>query len=236
MDNKKSELTNLLENKPFDLLKVDNYLNNLSLDDFDLDQRVQLFLKYVKDDDDDVRYYVYEFFLDNEYNYPPNIIIDGLNDTNELIRISTLELIEINKRYEFIPEVIHCLRDKDGLVRRYASNTIGNLMLSQKKIVKLQISTEPDSLAKGGLYHVLYICGNNDEKEQAMNYLIKSATDFDLEKYLTQINAILILVEIAFEYPDKKEDILSMLNDLKNKKPVVSVLEAIEYGVEVLNY
>ncbi|MCD2207882.1 HEAT repeat domain-containing protein [Listeria booriae] len=178
----------------------------------------QILLEFADSTDRDVQSFVYSKLYDYDGNDVIQAAVKGLQNEDEIVRISAIEIIGKQQVFEQLPALINSLTDSDELVRCYAAETIAFLGTDLKGQLVMQAKAEQDEIARTGLYYALYSLG-------ATEYLTALLELLDSESHVVVIRTIHHLAGIM--NATNKDAILSALHDLSQRELPVSIKEVL---------
>ncbi|MBC2181135.1 HEAT repeat domain-containing protein [Listeria booriae] len=178
----------------------------------------QILLEFADSTDRDVQSFVYSKLYDYDGNDVIQAAVNGLQNEDEIVRISAIEIIGKQQVFEQLPALISSLTDSDELVRCYAAETIAFLGTDLKDQLVMQAKAEQDEIARTGLYYALYSLG-------ATEYLTALLELLESESHVVVIRTVHHLADIMSEA--NKDAILSALHNLKKRELPVSIKEVL---------
>ncbi|MBC2116186.1 HEAT repeat domain-containing protein [Listeria booriae] len=178
----------------------------------------QILLEFADSLDRDVQSFVYSKLYDYDGNDVIQAAVKGLQNEDEIVRISAIEIIGKQQVFEQLPALINSLTDSDELVRCYAAETIAFLGTDLKDQLVMQAKAEQDEVARTGLYYALYSLG-------ATEYLTALLELLDSESHVVVIRTVNHLVDIM--NAANKDAILSALHNLNKRELPVSIKEVL---------
>lgn len=219
----------IFSSTPFDTDKAQKIIDNML--DTQTEQILPFLISYSDSENWAIRTFVYDIFVKTPFTYPYWMLKNGIESRDELFRLATLEIIDSNDRYDCLPLVIHCLEDQYALVRNYAAETIGGLVLSLNNILVAKEKNESDLLAKVGYYTAIYFSGGTTEKEQAFHNLLRIIKDNSSSDYIAKIRAINSLVYISNNEKKLRLPIKASLSEMKSTDLPVSIEDAVDQAI-----
>lgn len=178
----------------------------------------QILLEFADSPDRDIQSFVYSKLYDYDGNDVIQAAVKGLQNEDEIVRISAIEIIGKQQVFEQLPALISSLTDSDELVRCYAAETIAFLGADLKDQLVMQAKVEQDEVARTGLYYALYSLG-------ATEYLTALLELLYSESHVVVIRTIHNLADIMSTA--NKDAILSALHNLKKRELPVSIKEVL---------
>ncbi|MBC1307606.1 HEAT repeat domain-containing protein [Listeria booriae] len=178
----------------------------------------QILLEFADSTDRDIQSFVYSKLYDYDGNDVIQAAIKGLQNEDEIVRISAIEIIGKQQVFEQLPALISSLTDSDELVRCYAAENIAFLGTDLKDQLVMQAKAEQDEVARTGLYYALYSLG-------ATEYLTALLELLDSESHVVVIRTIHNLADIM--NAANKNAILPALHDLSQLELPVSIKEVL---------
>ncbi|MBC2321049.1 HEAT repeat domain-containing protein [Listeria booriae] len=170
------------------------------------EQEKQILLEFADSPDRDVQSFIYSKLYDYDGNDVIQAAVKGLQNEDEVVRISAIEIIGKQQVFEQLPALINSLTDSDELVRCYAAENIAFLGTDLKDQLVMQAKAEQDEVARTGLYYALYSLGAS-------------------ESHVVVIRTIHHLVDIM--NAANKDAILPALHDLSQRELPVSIKEVL---------
>ncbi|MBC2162209.1 HEAT repeat domain-containing protein [Listeria booriae] len=178
----------------------------------------QILLEFADSTDRDVQSFVYSKLYDYDGNDVIQAAVKGLQNEDEIVRISAIEIIGKQQVFEQLPVLINSLTDSDELVRCYAAETIAFLGTDLKDQLVMQAKVEQDEVARTGLYYALYSLG-------ATEYLPALLKLLESESHVVVIRTVHHLAGIM--NATNKDAILPALHDLSQRELPVSIKEVL---------
>ncbi|MBC2147822.1 HEAT repeat domain-containing protein [Listeria booriae] len=178
----------------------------------------QILLEFADSTDRDVQSFVYSKLYDYDGNDVIQAAIKGLQNEDEIVRISAIEIIGKQQVFEQLPVLINSLTDSDELVRCYAAETIAFLGADLKDQLVMQAKVEQDEVARTGLYYALYSLGVTE-------YLPALLKLLESESHVVVIRTVHHLAGIM--NATNKDAILPALHDLSQRELPVSIKEVL---------
>ncbi|MBC2365435.1 HEAT repeat domain-containing protein [Listeria booriae] len=178
----------------------------------------QILLEFADSTDRDIQSFVYSKLYDYDGDDVIQAAIKGLQNEDEIVRISAIEIIGKQQVFEQLPALISSLTDSDELVRCYAAETIAFLGADLKDQLVMQAKVEQDEVARTGLYYALYSLG-------ATEYLTALLELLESESHVVVIRTIHHLAGIM--NVANKDAILPALHDLSQRELPVSIKEVL---------
>ncbi|MBC2189457.1 HEAT repeat domain-containing protein [Listeria booriae] len=178
----------------------------------------QILLEFADSTDRDVQSFVYSKLYDYDGNDVIQAAVEGLQNEDEIVRISAIEIIGKQQVFEQLPVLINSLTDSDELVRCYAAETIAFLGADLKDQLVMQAKVEQDEVARTGLYYALYSLGVTE-------YLPALLKLLESESHVVVIRTVHHLAGIM--NATNKDAILPALHDLSQRELPVSIKEVL---------
>ncbi|MBC1803287.1 HEAT repeat domain-containing protein [Listeria booriae] len=178
----------------------------------------QILLEFADSPDRDIQAFVYSKLYDYDGNDVIQAAVKGLQNEDEIVRISAIEIIGKQQVFEQLPALINSLTDSDELVRCYAAETIAFLGTNLKDQLVMQAKVEQDEVARTGLYYALYSLG-------ATEYLTALLELLDSESHVVVIRTVHHLAGIM--NATNKDAILPALHDLSQRELPASIKEVL---------
>ncbi|MBC2175426.1 HEAT repeat domain-containing protein [Listeria booriae] len=178
----------------------------------------QILLEFADSPDRDIQSFVYSKLYDYDGNDVIQAAVKGLQNEDEIVRISAIEIIGKQQVFEQLPALISSLTDSDELVRCYAAETIAFLGADLKDQLVMQAKVEQDEVARTGLYYALYSLG-------ATEYLTALLELLESDSHVVVIRTVHHLMDIM--NAANQDAILSALHNLKKLELPVSIKEVL---------
>ncbi len=129
------------------------------------------------------------------------LLIKGLNDRNELVRVTVAEALETIGDRQALPALRKALRDRSPLVRSYVATAIGSLG-DMRDVPRLRRAAQSDKseMARVGIYHGLYLLEQHEvissllQLLQSRWYRVRCATANTLSEMLDDVSEREIIV------------------------------------------
>lgn len=195
-------------------------------------EELEILNMYSEDSDEFIRCKVAEILIDFTNEQGENILKKLVKDKSSVVRIEACDSLSPSSSFEtveLLKEVIES--DKNGLVRGYAINSLGEIAVRLNIIdeidvfLKKYLVKERVIVAKINLYKVLYSFGNEE-------YLILLLNLLSTKRYQNRCSVVNCLVEVINE--NNKEFIKEHLITHKESETAFAVNSIIERALSEL--
>ncbi|MBC1418908.1 HEAT repeat domain-containing protein [Listeria fleischmannii] len=182
-------------------------------------EQLKRLLQFTDSRNSEVKLYAYEELIRFSDERVLEAAGRGLNESDELVRISAIEIIQEQNDLRQLAKIMELLKnDENELVRCFAGEAIGVLSENLIEFLEERIPFEVDSLALVGVYSLLYKLGRKE-------YLIPLLTLLKDDYHIIVIRTIIALKEILSL--ENQDLIFGAITRLKSQDLPVSINDAL---------